>query len=137
VAVIIALGMWVFGVPLRGDGLALAVGSALFVFASLGMGLLISAVAPSADTANILALLIAFLPSFLLSGLAFPLDQIPVVLQWFSHLFPARYMVTISRGVFLKGAGFAEVWPQLVALAAYAAVMVLVAARIYGRKAGR
>lgn len=137
VVVIIALGMGVFGLPLRGTPAALAVGAVLFVFASLGMGLLISAIAPSAETANILAIMIAFLPSFLLSGLAFPLEQIPVVLQWFSYLFPARYMVTISRGVFLKGAGFAELWPELVSLAAYAAIMVLVAARLYGRKANR
>lgn len=135
VVMVILLGMAVFGVPLRGTPLVLALGSALFVFASLGMGLLISAVAPSAETANIMALMIAFLPSFLLSGLAFPLDQIPVVLQWISGIFPARYMVTIARGVFLKGSGFAELWPELLTLAGYALVMVLVAARLYGRKA--
>lgn len=137
VVVIIALGMGVFGLPLRGNAAALALGAVLFVFASLGMGLLISAIAPSAETANIVALMIAFLPSFLLSGLAFPLEQIPAVLQWISYLFPARYMVTISRGVFLKGGGFAELWPELLSLAAYAAIVVAVAARLYGRKAAR
>ncbi len=137
VVVIIALGMGVFGLPLRGNAAALALGAVLFVFASLGMGLLISAIAPSAETANIVALMIAFLPSFLLSGLAFPLEQIPTVLQWISYLFPARYMVTISRGVFLKGGGFAELWPELLCLAAYAAIVVAVAARLYGRKAAR
>lgn len=137
VVLIISLGMGVFGVPLRGAWLALALGSVLFVFASLGMGLLISAVAPSAETANIMALMIAFLPSFLLSGFAFPLEQIPAILQWISYAFPARFMVTISRGVFLKGSGFAELWPELLALAAYATTMVLVAARVYGRRALR
>ena len=135
VAMIIGLGRVLFAVPLRGDFSALAVGAALFVFAALGMGLLISALAPSSDTANILALLLAFLPSFLLSGLAFALDQIPVVLQWISYAFPARYMVSISRGVFLKGAGFAELWPELVALAAYGVVVMVISAAIYGRKA--
>jgi len=137
VAVIIGLGRWLFGVPLRGDLGALALGSALFVFAALGLGLLVSAVAPTLDTANILALLIAFLPSFLLSGLAFALDQIPVVLQWLSYAFPARYMVTISRIVFLKGGGFADVWPELVALAAYAAAMIAISTLLYGRRAAR
>jgi ABC-2 type transport system permease protein len=137
VALIVFLGMTLFHVPLRGDPLVLALGAVLFVFASLGMGLLISAVAPSAETANIVALMVAFLPSFLLSGFAFPLSQIPVVLQGLSYLFPARFMVTISRGVFLKGAGFTELWPQLLALAGYATVMVLVAAKLYGRKASR
>jgi len=137
VAVIIWLGQWLFGVPLRGDIGALALGSALFVFAALGLGLLVSAIAPSTDTANILALLIAFLPSFLLSGLAFALDQIPAVLQWLSYAFPARYMVTISRVVFLKGGGFAQVWPELVALAGYATVMIAISSVLHGRRARR
>lgn len=81
--------------------------------------------------------MIAFLPSFLLSGLAFALDQIPVVLQWLSYAFPARYMVTISRVVFLKGGGFAEVWPELLALAGYATVMILVSSALHGRRARR
>lgn len=137
VALITLLGRLVFDVPLRGDMWTLAVGSALFVFAALGMGLVISAIAPSLDTANMLALLIAFLPAFLLSGFAFALDQIPLVLQWVSYLFPARHMVTISRGVFLKGAGFAEVWPELAWLGGYALVMLLLAAVLYGRRARR
>jgi len=137
VAMITGLGRTIFGVPMRGDFWTLALGAALFVFASLGMGLLISAIAPSMDTANILAMLVAFLPSFLLSGFAFALDQIPVVLQWISYLFPARYMVTISRDVFLKGAGFAEVWPELVSLAVYAAVMIAISSVLSGRRARR
>lgn len=136
-ALITGLGRTIFGVPLRGDFWTLALGSALFVFASLGMGLLVSAVAPSLDTANILAMLIAFLPSFLLSGFAFALDQIPTVLQWISYAFPARYMITISRGVFLKGAGFAELWPELASLAAYALVMIVVSSVLYGRRSSR
>ena len=135
VAVIIGLGRTLFGVPLRGDVGTLAVGAALFVFASLGMGLLISALAPSVDTANILAMLIAFLPAFLLSGLAFALHQIPVVLSCLSYGFPARYLVTIARGVFLKGAGFADLWPELAALAGYGLVMMLISSLIYSRKA--
>ena len=137
VALITGLGRILFDVPLRGDFWALAVGAALFVFASLGMGLLISAIAPSLDTANIMAMLIAFLPSFLLSGFAFALDQVPMFLQWISYGFPARYMVTISRGVFLKGAGFAELWPEMVALVAYAVVMLVISSVLYGRQARR
>jgi len=137
VALITGLGRILFDVPLRGDFWALAVGAALFVFASLGMGLLISALAPTLDTANMIALLVAFLPSFLLSGFAFALDQIPVWLQWISYAFPARFMVTISRGVFLKGAGFTELWPEMAALALYALVMLLISSVLYGRRASR
>jgi ABC-2 type transport system permease protein len=137
VAAITGIGLLVFAIPLRGSVPALAVGSALFVLAALGMGLLISAIAPSMDIANILGLLIAFLPAFLLSGFAFALDQIPVVLQWLSYAFPARYMVTISRGVFLKGSGFAELWPELAALAAYSLVMLVFSSALYGRRSAR
>jgi len=137
VVAITAIGLLVFAIPLRGSVPALATGSALFVLAALGMGLLISAIAPTMDTANILALLIAFLPSFLLSGFAFALDQIPVALQWLSYAFPARYMVTISRGVFLKGSGFGELWPELAALAVYALVMLVFSSALYGRRSAR
>lgn len=137
VALITVLGRTLFGVPLRGAAPAFALGAMLFVFASLGMGLLISALAPTLDSANMIALLVAFLPSFLLSGFAFALDQIPVWLQWISYGFPARYMVTIARGVFLKGAGFTELWPEMAALALYALVMLLISAVLYGRRSSR
>lgn len=134
-AVIAAVAVGLFGVPLRGDPLLLAGGAALFVFCCLGMGLVISAVAPSMDVANIGALMLAFLPSFILSGFVFPLDQIPTVLQWISLLFPARYMVDISRGVFLKDTGWAELWPQFAALGGYALIALAIASVLYARRA--
>jgi drug efflux transport system permease protein len=78
--------------------------------------------------------LIAFLPAFLLSGFAFPLDSIPTPLQWLSYAFPGRYMVAITRGVFLKGAGFPELWPQLAALTAYAVLVLLASSLLYRRR---
>jgi ABC-2 type transport system permease protein len=132
--VIAMVGIWVFDLPLRGDIGLLAASAVVFVFAALGLGLIISAVAPSLETANISGLLIAFLPAFLLSGFAFPLDSIPTPLQWLSYAFPGRYMVTISRGVFLKGAGFAELWPELAALAGYALVVLLASSVLYRRR---
>jgi len=77
------------------------------------------------------------LPSFLLSGFAFPIASMPPVLQAVTYAFPAREMVTISRGVFLKGAGLADVWTELLQLTAYAVVAVGVAVRLYGRRARR
>ena len=81
-----------------------------------------------------LGLLLSILPAFILSGFAFPLASIPGWLQVVSCLFPARFMVTISRGVFLKGAGFAELWPELAALAAYAVVVVGIAVALSARR---
>ena len=133
--VVIALvGIVLYQVPLRGSIPFLAVSGAAFVFAALGLGLIISALAPSLESANIVALMIAFLPAFILSGFAFPLESIPPVLQGISYLFPARYMILISRGVFLKGAGFPELWPQLAMLSAYSVAVIVIASALYGRR---
>ncbi len=135
--VIVGLGRLVFDVPLRGSFLTLAVGAGLFVFCSLGLGLLVSALAPSLESANVLAVLLSFLPAFLLSGFAFPLESTPLPLQWLSCLFPARFMVTLSRAVFLKGAGFTEVTGPLLSLVAYAVVVLCLAVWAYGRRMRR
>jgi ABC-2 type transport system permease protein len=99
------------------------------------MGLAMSAIAPSEDTANIGAMMIAFLPSFLLSGFVFPLEQMPLVVQWISYVFPARYMVSLSRGVFLKGADLAQVWPEVSALALISLVLIVLSTVLYSRRA--
>lgn len=135
VVAITAVGMAVFGVPLRGSITLFVIASVVFVFAALAMGLIVSAVSPSMEVANIGALLLSFLPAFLLSGFAFPLESIPAPLQWLSYAFPGRYMVSISRGVFLKGAGLEELWPITVQLAGYAAVLLLVAVMLHRRRA--
>jgi ABC-2 type transport system permease protein len=114
--------MYIFGVPLRGDAAVLAVATFAFVLCCLSIGMVISAVAPSTESANLTALLVSFLPGFMLSGMAFPLDSIPRFLQVVSYLFPGRYMVEISRGVFLRGAGWTELGILVLELFVYAAI---------------
>lgn len=132
---ITAVAMLVFGIPLRGDVAVLATGIALFIICALSLGLVVSAIMPSLESANVTALLLSFLPGFMLSGMAFPLASIPLPLQFVSYLFPARYMVDISRGVFLKGASWGLLLPQLGALVLYAAVALTVATAL-NRRAG-
>jgi ABC-2 type transport system permease protein len=131
---ITAVAMGVFGIPLRGDVLVLAVGIGLFIICALSLGLVISAMAPSLESANIAALLVSFLPGFMLSGMAFPLDSIPAALQVVSYLFPARYMVEIARGVFLKGASWDVLLPQVGSLAVYAVVALGIATVLNRRR---
>jgi ABC-2 type transport system permease protein len=131
---ITAVSIVVFDVPMRGDVLLLAVAMFLFVLCSLSIGLVISAVAPSIESANMVGLLISFLPGFMLSGMAFRLASVPLLLQIVSFAFPGRYMVEISRGVFLRGAGWSILWPQVLALAVYA-VIGLALATALNRKA--
>lgn len=136
-AAVTGLGMWLFELPLRGSVPLLVVTSIVFVFACLAIGVIISSVTPSPETANITAIMVAVLPSFLLSGFAFPLEAMPVALQAFTYLFPAREMVSISRAVFLKGAGFADVLVDLGLLLGYAVVAVALAVHLYARRARR
>ena len=131
---ITGVALVVFGVPLRGDVAVLTVGVLLFILCALALGLVISAVAPSIESANIAGLLVSFLPGFMLSGMAFPLASIPVPLQVVSYLFPARYMVEISRGVFLRGAGWDVLYPEVLSLVAYAVVALGVATVLNSRR---
>jgi ABC-2 type transport system permease protein len=135
VVVITVVGVLVFGVPLRGSIFALAMASFLFVLCCLSLGLIISSRAPSLEAANFLGLMVAFLPGFMLSGFAFPLNSIPVFLQWVSYLFPARYMTVITRAVFLKGAGVSVLWPEMLALAVYAVIGLTIASLLWARSA--
>ena len=135
--VITLVSIVVFHVPLRGDVSVLAVGMFAFVICALSIGMVISAVAPSIESANLIAILISILPGFLLSGMAFPLDSVPLLLRVVSYLFPARYMVEISRGVFLRGAGWPILGAEVARLMAYAALMLTVAALLNRRSARR
>jgi ABC-2 type transport system permease protein len=103
--------------------------AAVFLF-----GIFISSRASSVEVANQVALLVSFLPAFMLSGFVFPLPNIPTILQWISYLFPARYMVVIVRTLFLKGAGWSVLWQQYLFLTIYAAVALALASVSYRRK---
>lgn len=132
--VITAVALGVFRVPLRGPMLLLALATFFFVLCCLALGLLVSARASSPEVANFVALMLSFLPGFMLSGFAFPLSSIPRFLQWVSYAFPGRYMVDISRGVFLKGADMAVLWPQMLALAVYSVVALTIASLAYSKR---
>jgi ABC-2 type transport system permease protein len=136
-AAITAVSIAIFHVPLRGDVTVLAVGMFAFVVCALSIGMVISAVAPSIESANLVAILIAFLPGFMLSGMAFPLDSIPPFLQGVSYLFPGRYMVEISRGVFLRGAGWGILGAEVLQLFLYAAIALGLASLLNRRGARR
>lgn len=135
IVVITGIGLLVFQVPFRGSIALFAVSSVLFVICALGLGLLVSARSSSIETANQLAMMISFLPAFMLSGFVFPLSSIPPVLQFVSYLFPARYFMVITRTIFLKGGGIDVLWPQVAALAIYGVVMLVLSALLYRERA--
>jgi ABC-2 type transport system permease protein len=131
---VLAAGTWIFDVPVRGNTLALALATALFLFGMLGQGLVISIVAKSQMVATQMATMTSMLPSMLLSGFLFPIENMPLPLRVLSNVVPSRYFIHALRGILLRGNGFAEVKTDLIALAIFAAFMFLVGSRRFKRE---
>jgi ABC-2 type transport system permease protein len=130
---IVALGLALFAVPLRGSFLLLVLGSLFFLLAALGIGLLVSTLAQNQQQAMQLAFFTIF-PQFIFSGFVFPLAAIPWGVRWIGYIVPLTYFLPITRGVFLKDIGLAEVWPDVLVLAVYGiGVLTLAALRFRKR----
>lgn len=134
VLLVLTAGAWVFGMPTRGSLWLLAVASTFFMLGMLGQGLLISVITRNQMVATQASTLSSMLPSMLLSGFMFPIANMPWPLQLISTVVPARYFITVLRGVLLKGNGIVELWPQVCALFVFAAVMVAVSTARFKRK---
>jgi ABC-2 type transport system permease protein len=126
-ALIILAAMALFGLPMRGNWLALLVALSLFIAGALGTGLLISTVAETQQVAFQAAMLTSFLPTLMLSGFIFPISSMPRALQFITLVVPARYFLIALRGIVLKGTPLTLLWPQVVALSIYALVMLTLA----------
>ncbi|HVN51114.1 MAG TPA: ABC transporter permease [Acidimicrobiales bacterium] len=127
---ITVLGLVLFRVPLRGDPLELLLFAVPYLVAALSIGLLISTVAQNQRQAMQTAAFI-LLPQILLSGTLFPLQAIPWGIRWVSQLLPLTYFTPITRGVFLKGLGIGDLWPNVLALCAMAVTFTLLAAATF------
>ena len=123
-SLITAAGVALFDVPLRGGLLPLFGVSSLFLIGALGQGLLVSIATRKQQLAMQVALLTSMLPSLLLSGFMSPIASMPEIVQHISRIVPARYFLVVLRGLFLKGASLASMWPEVAALAVFAVVML-------------
>lgn len=136
VGLIIAVATLWFGVPMRGSlGLLLA-GSGIFLVGALGVGLYISVITRSQQAALQLSILASFLPTLVLSGFIFPIEQMPWPLRAISTVIPARYFLLIIRGIFLKGVGVAELWPNFLFLVLFAMLILVVSAMRFQKRLG-
>jgi ABC-2 type transport system permease protein len=116
----VALAVWQFGVPLQGSLWMLLVTSALFMLVALAIGLLISIVAKNQFVAGQVAIIVTFLPAFILSGFIFDINSMPTAIQWLTHIVPARYFVAILHTLFLAGDIWSVILPNMAALAGMA-----------------
>jgi len=128
------VGLFVFKVPFRGSLPLLAVSTCVFLFGALFWGIFISAVARTQVAAYQMGILSSFLPAFLLSGFVYSIESMPWVIQVITHVVPARYVVTILKGIFLKGVGLSVLWGELGFLALFALIVFLLATRKLNQK---
>jgi ABC-2 type transport system permease protein len=124
------MAVWVFDVPFRGSFAVLLVVSALFMTTALGMGLLISTVVRSQFVAGQVAIVVAFLPAFILSGFIFDIASMPPVVRAITHVIPARYFVSSLQTLFLTG----TVWPIVLSNGAALALMAAIFLGLTRRK---
>jgi ABC-2 type transport system permease protein len=124
VASILLLSVYVLDVPVRGDLVLLVSECILFTITVLSLGLLISTVAGSQQVAMIISLMGLFLPTIMLSGFMFPIENMPVLLQVLSNVVPAKWFFYVVKSVMIKGLGFEHVWKETLILAGMAVFLL-------------
>lgn len=134
VAIAVIMGEFLFHVPMRGSLILLFFMSAIFLVGALGLGILISIVARNQFLASQMAMIMTFLPSFLLSGFMSAINSMPKPLQVATHVIPARYFVTILKGIYLKGAGLVTLGVEAGLLSVFGIVVVIIANRKFKKR---
>ena len=124
---IVAASMLLFDLPMRGSWLLLVVAISLFLVGALAFGVLISTLADTQQVAFQVAILTSYLPTLMLSGFIFPIASMPEVLQTVTYAVPARYFLTVLRGIVLKGTGAEMFWQELAALGVFAVIVLSLA----------
>jgi len=118
--------LW-FRIPFEGSFVLLLVAALFYILSGLGVGLLISTISATQQEA-FMSMFFIFMPLIILSGFMYPIENMPVVFQYLTLLNPMRHFLVVVRGIFLKGAGIAVLWPQLLALAGMGTTLLFVAA---------
>ncbi len=134
VLLVVLLGQFVFRVPLRGSVLLLFGMAAIFLAGTLSLGLLVSVVTKSQLLANQLAMVLTFVPSFLLSGFVFAISNMPRPMQWITYAVPARYFISMLKAIYLKGVGLQVLAGDAALLTVYSVAMVLLANLMFKKK---
>jgi drug efflux transport system permease protein len=136
VLLVLSVAVFWFQVPLRGSVWLLLSLNLLFLVSTLGLGLFVSTISSTQQQAMMTTVFFFLTPMIYLSGFVFPIENMPAVIQWATYLIPLRYFLVILRSIFLKGVGLETLWPQVLALTAWgAAILMLAIARSTKRAA--
>ncbi|MEI6683999.1 MAG: ABC transporter permease [Bacteroidota bacterium] len=122
--IILGLGNAVFGVPIRGSILLLLMESFLYITMALSLGILISSITSSQQVAMLVSLVVLMLPTIILSGFIFPVENMPWILQVFCHIMPPKYYITIIKSIMLQGNGIRYVWRETLILIGFTSLFL-------------
>jgi ABC-2 type transport system permease protein len=134
--IVVIAGYVIFAVPIKGSLFQLGIFAVLYLIASLGTGVFVSTIADTMQTAMLAAIFISLMPSILLSGFVFPLENMPAPIRLISYFFPGRYFVTAIRGIYLKGVGITVLWPEAVLLVCFSVGIMWLSASRFQEKLG-
>ena len=129
--VIILLSLFVFHMPVQGSLFLLGLESVLFIITSLALGILISTISATQQTAMMISLMGLMLPVILLSGFIFPISSMPVILQVISNIIPAKWFIIIIKGIMLKGVGLQYVWKETLILIGMTLFFIMLSVKKY------
>jgi ABC-2 type transport system permease protein len=136
VVLVLLVAIYWFEVPMRGSVALLFATSILYLFCTLGLGLLISTISHTQQQAMMTSTFFILMPMIYLSGFIFPIDNMPRWIQPFTYLIPLRYFLVVLRGLFLKGVGLETIWPQVMALAIWGISVTTLATLRSSKRAG-
>ncbi len=126
---ILLLSFFVFGMPVQGSVVLLLAESLLFILMALSLGIFISTVSRTQQTAMMLSMFALMLPTILLSGFIFPIENMPVLLQWLSHAMPSKWFIIIVKDIMLKGVGFVHVWEETLIILGMTLLFIMLSVR--------
>jgi len=135
VVLVVAGGILVFNIPVVGNLWLLGVCSLVFISSTLGIGLFISTISRTQQQAMLTTFIFIF-PSMIISGFVFPVSNMPQIVQYLTYFIPMRYYLTIIRGIVLKGNGIDILWPDILALIIFGAVIFYLSSMRFRRKLG-
>jgi len=134
--IVLAVVVLWFKVPMRGSPALLLGLSVLFMLNAQGIGLFVSTISHTQQQAMMTAMFFVMMPMMLLSGFAFPIENMPHAIQYVTYLLPMRYYLVILRGIFLKGIGMSILWPQALALAVFGVTILTLAVLRFQKRVG-
>ena len=132
---ITSLGVLWFHIPLRGSLVLLLFSTCIYLFTTLGIGLFISTISSTQQEA-MMSFFLFYIPTFLLSGFAYPIGNMPQAIQWLTFINPLRYYLVVIRGIFLKGVGLDTLWVQFLPLLVMGIIVLSLSAAKFRKSLG-